>query len=75
MAVAGQDCIMWSFINVTLYLTLTWSNQEIWHRRACSTHGRDEKCIQHFGYKTWREKNLEDLVADRSIILEWILQK
>jgi hypothetical protein len=23
---------------------------------ACSSHGRDEKCIQHFGRKTWREE-------------------
>jgi hypothetical protein len=23
---------------------------------ACSTHGRDEKCIQYFGWKTWREE-------------------
>jgi len=25
---------------------------------ACITHGRDEKCIQNFGRKTWRKKLL-----------------
>jgi len=24
--------------------------------RACITHERDEKCIQYFNWKTWREK-------------------
>jgi len=24
--------------------------------RACSTHGRDEKCIQNFSRKDWREE-------------------
>jgi len=23
---------------------------------ACSTRGRGEKCIQYFGWKTWREE-------------------
>jgi len=23
---------------------------------ACSTHGNGEKCIQNFGWKTWREE-------------------
>jgi len=23
---------------------------------ACSTHGRDEKCIQYFGWKSWRHE-------------------
>jgi hypothetical protein len=36
--------------------------------RACSMHGRDEKCIQYLGWKT------EDL-GDGKIILEWILRK
>jgi len=39
-------------------------------------HGRDEKCIQHFGWKTYREKDhLEDQGTDGKIILEWILGK
>jgi len=27
-----------------------------WDGRACSTYGRDEKCIQDFGWKIWREE-------------------
>jgi hypothetical protein len=38
---------------------------------ACSTHGRDEKCIQHFGTETWRE----DLCVDEVIMSEEILGK
>jgi hypothetical protein len=38
---------------------------------ACSTHGRDEKCIHYFGWKTGRE----DLGVDEKIILEWIIGK
>jgi hypothetical protein len=33
---------------------------------ACSTHGSDEKCIQYFGWKPWREK-----ACRIKIILKW----
>jgi hypothetical protein len=34
---------------------------------ACSTHGRDENCIQYFRWNTWRQKNhSEDLGVDGS---------
>jgi hypothetical protein len=25
---------------------------------ACSTDGRDEKCMQYFGWKTWKEETI-----------------
>jgi hypothetical protein len=38
--------------------------------------GRDERRIQYFGWKTFREKtHLEDLGIDGKIILGWILGK
>jgi hypothetical protein len=40
----GENCIM-SFIVCTFHM-----------RRACSTHGRDEKWIQNFSWKAWREE-------------------
>jgi hypothetical protein len=36
---------------------------------AYSTYGGDEKCIQNFGWKTFREETTWKL------ILEWILEK
>jgi len=38
---------------------------------ASSINGRDEKCVQNFDRKTWRE----DIGVDWKIILEWILEK
>jgi hypothetical protein len=26
---------------------------------ACGMHGRDEKCIQYFGWKTWKEETAQ----------------
>jgi hypothetical protein len=34
----------------------------------CGTHGRNEKWINNFGRKTWREENSEDLGVDGRII-------
>jgi len=42
---------------------------------ACSTHGRNEKCIQDFGWNTWRGDHSEDLGVDGNVILECILGK
>jgi hypothetical protein len=43
---------------------------------AYSKHGRNEKCIKHFGSETCRERDhSEDLCIDKKIILEWILGK
>jgi hypothetical protein len=41
---------------------------------SCYTQGRDEKCIQNFGRKTWRDQ-LGVLGVDVSITLEWSLKK
>jgi hypothetical protein len=45
--------------------------------RAYSTHGRDKKCLQNFGQKTWREETTrtEYVSVDAKIKLEWILGK
>jgi hypothetical protein len=40
---------------------------------ACSTHGRDEKCMPNFGQEG--RDHLEDLDVDEKIILELILRK
>jgi hypothetical protein len=40
---------------------------------TCSTHRRDENCVQDFGRKTWRYYS-EDLGVDGEILLEWILE-
>jgi len=40
---------------------------------ACSTHGRDERCLQNFGRKG--RDHSEVLGVNRRIILEWILGK
>jgi hypothetical protein len=29
--------------------------------RACSMHGRDEKCIQDFGWKAWKEETMKKI--------------
>jgi hypothetical protein len=50
---AGGHCIMRSFITCTLHQVLLLSrqiNDEM--GGACSTYGRDEKCIQYFSLKT-----------------------
>jgi hypothetical protein len=40
---------------------------------ACSTHGRDVKCIRYVVRKTGKERgHLEDLTVDGRIILEWM---
>jgi len=41
---------------------------------ACSTHARDEKCVQNFGQSKGID-HLEDLGVDRNIILQCILRK
>jgi hypothetical protein len=72
---AGEDYIMRSFITCTLRHTwLGWSNQGAEVHGTCSTHGRDEKCIQNFG-RELKGRALENLDVDRRIILEWILGK
>jgi hypothetical protein len=44
--------------------------------RACSMHGRDEKCIQTLYHETWRGRDhVKDLGIDGWIILECILGK
>jgi hypothetical protein len=40
-------------------------------KTSCSIDGRYDKCIQHFGWKTWKE----DLGVNGGIILEWMLGK
>jgi hypothetical protein len=42
---------------------------------ACSTHGRDEKCIQNLVGKPEGKNSSKDLGVDGSTILEWILGK
>jgi len=42
---------------------------------ACSTHARDEKCIQNIGRKTRKEEKLGDLDVDGEILLRRILKK
>jgi len=46
---AGEDCIMRSFIT---WISHQYLIKEDGMGRACSTDGRDEKCIQYFGWKT-----------------------
>jgi hypothetical protein len=41
---------------------------------ACSTHGRDEKCVQGFSRKLKLEDHFGYLNADGMIILYWILK-
>jgi hypothetical protein len=41
-----------------------------------STRGRDEKCIQYFGWENLKESDhSEGLGVDRRTILEWIIGK
>jgi hypothetical protein len=42
---------------------------------ACSTHGRDKKCMQICGLKTSREESTWETCADEKIILKYILNK
>jgi hypothetical protein len=37
--------------------------------KACSMHGRDEKCIQNFGWKASEGDHLEELGIDGRMIL------
>jgi hypothetical protein len=75
---AEEDCIMRSFIIFTLHYTLLgWSNQikEDEIGAACSTHWRDEKCIQCSGWNTWGKHHLKDLDVNGKTILEWTSEK
>jgi len=42
---------------------------------ACSTHRRDEKCVKNLVGKAEGKRHFEDLGVDKSIKLEWILEK
>jgi hypothetical protein len=67
----GEDCIMESFVTCTLHYILSDDQvQEDEMGGSCSTHRRDEKCVQYFVWKdvTGRD-HLEDKVVDCRIIL------
>jgi hypothetical protein len=42
---------------------------------VCSTHERDEKCVQNLGRKPEGRDHSEYLGVSEKIILEWILGK
>jgi hypothetical protein len=43
---------------------------------ACSTYGRNEKCVEIFFSENVKGKNIfEDLSVDERIILKWVLKK
>jgi len=63
----AEHCIMTNFITCTVIKSRNM-------RCACSTHGRDEKCVQNFSRKNLKERDyLEGLGVDMKIILERIL--
>jgi hypothetical protein len=43
--------------------------------KACSTHGKYEKCITNFGRKPEGKNHLEDLDIEGRIKSKWILEK
>jgi hypothetical protein len=43
--------------------------------RACSSHGRDRKCIQYFGGKNHKEIDRLGYVGIDGRITQWILKK
>jgi hypothetical protein len=43
--------------------------------RACSVHGRDEKCIQNFGIKSDGKYHFGDLGVDGKVETKRILKK
>jgi hypothetical protein len=50
---AGEDCILRSSIICTLHqILLGQSSHEDETNKECSTHGRNDKCVQKFGQKT-----------------------
>jgi hypothetical protein len=68
---------MRSFKTCTLHhILLGWSNQgDDEMGGVCRAHGRDEKCIQDCGCKTWWEETTRMTWVDGKIILERILRK
>jgi hypothetical protein len=46
-----------------------------WATNTCSTHGRNDKCMNNFSQKTRKEVLVGDLDVDARIILKWILNK
>jgi hypothetical protein len=48
---AGEDCKMRSFITSTLHQTYEGGQVKDEIGRAYGMHGRDEKCLQYFGWK------------------------
>jgi len=50
--VAGEGCILKRIINLTPHQILHGDQIKDYIDGTCSTHGRDEKCIENFGQKT-----------------------
>jgi hypothetical protein len=71
---AREDCIMRSFVTCTLrQILLGWSNQEGWDRQVCSTHGKEDKCVQSTCRKG--RDHSEDIGVECRTILQLILEK
>lgn len=43
--------------------------------RACSTHSRENGCMQKSSGKIWRKNKVEDLSVDGNVILKLIVKK
>jgi hypothetical protein len=67
-----KTAVMRSFTIFTNHQILGWLNRGM---IRYNMHGRDDKCIQDFSCKTWREETTwGDLSVDGRIILKWILK-
>jgi hypothetical protein len=69
-----RNCAVRASKCCSLHQILGWSCQGGWDRKGIRMQGRDEKCMQYFGWKSWREEPLKRPKHRWDDNLKWILR-